>query len=223
MHCRGCSQKCTTAKQCYKTHNGVFCTGVRRPKAQNPTICQNVKCAVAEWKDNLGTQHRRVRVTHVPGQETLSQQAWKGNEPAETKIMAWAKKNSVDKKAFFTAHHICAAPTSRRAPRRPARASWRTAAAGAGKMCVSPDVDPPPRKLSGWSGSGGLEHLKRLRSAKIDLELNKLNIQSSGTHFSEEHGFNEATNKTNTTYKAGSTVGEGRRAPALPRRPQPTA
>ena len=80
---------------------------MRRPKAQNPTICQNVKCAVAEWKDNLGTQHRRVRVTHVPGQETLSQQAWKGNEPAETKIMAWAKKNSVDKKAFFTAHHMC--------------------------------------------------------------------------------------------------------------------
>lgn len=104
-HFRG-SQKCTTAKQCYKTHNGVFCTGVRRPKAQNPTICQNVKCAVAEWKDNLGTQHRRVRVTHVPGQ-ALSQQAWKGNEPAETKIMAWAKKNSVDKKAFFTAHHMC--------------------------------------------------------------------------------------------------------------------
>ena len=40
--------------------------------------------------------------------------------------------------------------------------------------------------------------------------------------FYEEHGFNEVTNITDTTYKAGSLVGEGRRAPALPRRPQPT-
>jgi hypothetical protein len=32
----------------------------------------------------------------------------------------------------------------------------------------------------------------------------------------------EATNITDTTYKAGSTVGEGRQALALPRRSQPT-
>ena len=40
--------------------------------------------------------------------------------------------------------------------------------------------------------------------------------------FSEEHGFNEATNRTDTTYKAGSTAVEGRRVPALPRRSPPT-
>jgi ribosomal protein L31 len=104
-HFKG-QQTCTTEKQCYTTHNGVFCTGVRRQQSTNPEVCQNVKCAVHEWNDNLGTQHRRVRVTHVPG-TAITQSKFTGNEPAETRIMNWAKENDVDKLAFYTAHHIC--------------------------------------------------------------------------------------------------------------------
>jgi hypothetical protein len=104
-HFRG-QERCTTAKLCYTTANGVFCTGVRRKQVTNPEICRNVKCAVQEWKDNLGTQHRRMRVTHVPG-VAITQKSFHSNEPAETRILAWAKDNAVDKKAFFTAHHIC--------------------------------------------------------------------------------------------------------------------
>lgn len=104
-HFRG-QQACTTEKQCYTTHNGVFCTGVRRQQVTNPEVCSNVKCSVNEFKDSLGTTHRRVRVTHVPG-TAVTQSKFVGNEPAETRILDWAKENAVDKLAFYTAHHIC--------------------------------------------------------------------------------------------------------------------
>lgn len=100
------SQRCTEKKECYKTHNGVFCVNSRRRQMNKSKVykCKNVKCSLVG-----PSAHKRMAVTHVPGAaiDGGHQKVFINNEPAEAEIMKWAQKNGYDKENFYTAHHIC--------------------------------------------------------------------------------------------------------------------